>query len=197
MVGEFADDLDPEELAEAQAYVEAEARAAAASGPTAEEWLIRRRPLEVLIPIFALVLAGIVFVLEPVVAAVIAGLVVVGVGIRETRRVGRIRISADQSISIPGRLEPVDWSTLKRVSFRIHYPFGVSEFGKDASETAQVELETGDGRLIRLAHGPLWRMTPTREQLNWVRLEQLLMLHARAAGMRFEERGKQDWSARR
>ena len=100
----FEPGLDPDELAEAQAHARAEARADARA-PGAEI-IIRHRSAELMLPIFALVLAGIVGAMgQPLIAGAFAGLVLLVLVIRESRRIGRISIGDDGSISLPGRLD--------------------------------------------------------------------------------------------
>ncbi|MCA9649523.1 MAG: hypothetical protein H6712_27250 [Myxococcales bacterium] len=189
----FEPGLDPDELAEAQAHARAEARADARA-PGAEI-IIRHRSAELMLPIFALVLAGIVGAMgQPLIAGAFAGLVLLVLVIRESRRIGRISIGDDGSISLPGRLDADQWSSVQRITFRLRYPVGGTEVAKAAFETAEVVIETGDGRRLRLARGPLYQRSPSRAR-SWPWLGERMSKQARAAGLRVQGRSRQEWIA--
>ncbi len=190
----MSEELDAEELA----YLQAHAQAQAPARGQASELLIRRRPIEILIPVILWMLAAIVAAMGEVeIGAGLALVVLLGLVIHGRRRVARIRVAEDGTMALPGRLEPLDWSTLRAVRFRLRYPFMAERLRRIAEETAVIRLETGDGRRIKLARGPLWRLAPTRESLSWANFGRELERRARDAGMVVERPSKLEWHARR
>src|SRR5690606_27510223 len=108
----FDPGLDPDELAEARAHAQREDQA---EQRPSGELIIRRRSAEVMLPIFGLVLAGILVGLEqPWVALGLGVVVVVVVVAREGARTGRTSIGAGGSSSPPGVVEPMHCRTTLR-----------------------------------------------------------------------------------
>jgi len=192
----FDSGLDPDELAEARAYARAEAHAEARAPGSIV--IIRHRSAEIMLPVFAIVLAGIVAAMgQPLPAAAFAGLVIFVVVLRESRRIARVEITGEHAISLPGRLDADQWPSLRRVTFRLRHPRGASQLGRAAFETAEVVFETGDGRRLRLARGPLYQRSPTPRARSWPWLGDLMKKQARAAGLQVDNRSRGEWVASR
>lgn len=191
----FDPGLDPDEFAEARAHARAEAGEQVPRPGT--ELVIRRRSGEIMVPVVVLLVIAmpIAGLGQPLIGGGIAALVLLVVVIRSSRRIARIVIGSDGSISLPGRLAADQWSSLRRISFRLSYPWWSAKRDKAFLETAEVELETGDGRRLRLARGPLFQRSPSSCPRNWPWLGELLNKQARAAGLRVQGRARSDWTA--
>jgi|GEM_PF-5372957 len=100
------------------------------------------------------------------------------------------------ALSFPGRLGPFDPSELVGVDFAYRYPPGAAEHQKAASETVDLRLHLSRNRRVRLARGPLWRVSPARAPVAYHQLERHLSAQARAAGLKIERSGS-GWTARR
>lgn len=183
--------LDPAELADVTPESVAE------PGPLVGEFVVLRGFREVVFLPLGLVLALIVIGLEQVVIGVgIAALVLVLFFVQGSRRVARIRIDRSGGFSLPGRLDPLDWSKLVQLDFAFRYPAASREITRAAMETVDLTFRLADGTVVTLARGPLWRTSPRREPIAYVHLERWLAERARAAGMTIE-RGRGSWTARR
>ena len=145
----------------------------------------------------ALVIAGAVAGLGQPVAGAILGLLAVGVWfISGARRVARMRISGSGMLSFPGRLERFDPAELVGVDFAYRYPRWIAEHDKAASETVYLRLRLTGDRSLKLAHGPLWRVSPTRAPVAWYQLERRLLAEVQDAGLTVKQRDG-GWTARR
>lgn len=193
--------LNDEELAEARAAEQAEAKQARVSGdPVVGDLVIRRRARDWIWVWVLSLLAPIVWQLgQPIVGGGIAAGVVIAFFVHRARRVARLKIGADGSLVLPGHAE-IDWSTLTGLLLEYRYPWGAAAHEKAHDETLHVVFEQGDGTSIRLAQGALWRVRPTRARVGCRALDRWLKARARAAGMSIEglpaKRGK-GWIARR
>lgn len=172
-----------------------------ASGPgraMAGEYRVLRGAAEPILTFSALVIAAAVIGLgQPVAGAVIIVAALASWFVRGLRRVARLDIDASGALSFPGRLGRFDPSELVGVDFAYRYPPGVAEHNKAASETVDLRLRLTRGRSIKLAYGPLWRMTPRREPVAYHQLERFLSAQARDAGLKIERRDVAGWTARR
>jgi hypothetical protein len=173
--------LDPEELAYARAHADIDRSAGLAPGGLTGELLIRRRPLEILVPAMALMLAAIVAAMgQPLVGGAVAAATVAALALHGRRRAARLVIAPDGTMSIPRRLEPIDWAALTGVRYRVRHPFGASTEGaRAAQESASITFTTHDGRRLRLARGALWRLHPRPEPLSWAALERAMLSQAK------------------
>lgn len=182
--------LDPDEL------VDITRERMTEPGQLVGEFAVARRFGEVVFLPLGLALALIVVGLEQVTVGVgIAALVLVLFLVQASRRVARIRIDPSGEFSLPGRLDPLDWSKVAQLDFAFRYPIMSRGLTRAAMETVDLTFRLADGTVVTLAHGPLWRTSPRREPIQYVHLERWLAKRARAAGMTIE-RGHESWSAR-
>lgn len=187
--------FDPEEAAAIAAQIDAPA-----TGPghdMAGEYRVLRGAAEPILTFCALVIAGTVIGLgQPVAGALIIAAAAASWVIRSALRVARLRIDAAGAPGFPGRLDRIEPAELVGVDFAWRYPPWIAEHRKAASETVDLRLRLTGGRSVKLAHGPLWRITPRREPVAWRRLERRLSAWAREAGLKIEP-GEAGWTARR
>ncbi len=173
---------------------------APASGPghgMAGDYRVLRGSADPILTFSALVIAAAVIGLgQPVAGSVIIIAAVAVWFIRGARRVSRLHIDASGALSFPGRLGPFDPSELVGVDFAYRYPPGVAEHQKAASETVDLRLHLSGNRRVRLARGPLWRVSPARAPVAYHQLERHLSGQVRAAGLKIERSGS-GWTARR
>lgn len=173
---------------------------APASGPAhamAGEYRVLRGAADPILSFSALVIAAVVIGLgQPVAGGVIIVAALAWWFIGGALRVARLTIDASGVLGFPGRLDRFDPSELIGVDFAYRYPFGAAEHDKAASETVDLRLRLTRDRSVKLAHGPLWRVSPGREPVAYSRLERHLSAQARAAGLTIERHGS-GWTARR
>ena len=163
----------------------------------AGDYRVLRGSADPILTFSALVIAGAVFGLgQPVAGACIIAAAVATWFVRGARRVSRLRIDASGTVSFPGRLGPFDPSELLGIDFADRYPPGVAEHQKAASETVDLRLRLSRDRSIKLARGPLWRVSPARAPVAYRQLERHLSAQARAAGLKIAP-GRSGWTARR
>jgi hypothetical protein len=188
--------LDPEERADADARL-ARSRSRPGTGALHGELVVLRRASEIMPFVVGLMLAPIFVGLQATIAgAALGGATVVAFVVHRARRVSRLRIGEDGSLSLPGHAE-IDWASLRRIELRYRYPWGVARLDRVHEETLELRFELGDGRRIRLARGPLFRREPTREPVGHHRLEGWLRRRSEASGMRVDRQGKRGWIASR
>ncbi|CAN7332056.1 hypothetical protein [Brevundimonas sp. LjRoot202] len=187
--------FDPEEAAAIAAQIDAPA-----PGPghdMAGEYRVLRGAAEPILTFSALVIAGTVIGLgQPMIGALIVAAAVASWVIRSTLRVARLRIDAAGAPGFPGRLDLIEPAELLGVEFAWRYPPWIAEHRKAASETIDLRLRLTGGRTVKLARGPLWRISPRREPVAYHRLERRLSAWAHEAGLKIE-RGEAGWTARR
>ncbi len=173
---------------------------APASGPghaMAGEYKVLRGSAEPILTFSALVIGAVVIGLEqPIAGAVVIVLALASWFIRGARRVARLRIDASGALSFPGHLDRFDPSELVGIDFAYRYPPGIAEHNKAASETVDLQLRLTRDRSLKLAHGPLWRISPQRAPVAYAQLERHLSAQARDAGLKIERSGA-GWTARR
>lgn len=173
---------------------------APASGPghaMAGEYRVLRGAADPILTFSALVIAAVVIGLgQPVAGGAVIVVALAWWFIRGALRVARLTIDAAGSLRFPGRLGRFDPSELVGVDFAYRYPFGVAEHNKAASETIDLRLHLTGDRSIKLARGPLWRISPGRAPVAWSRLERHLSAQAREAGLKID-RSSAGWTARR
>ena len=173
---------------------------APASGPghaMAGEYRVLRGSAEPILTFSALVIAAVVIGLgQPIAGAALIVVVLASWFIRGARRVARLSIDAAGALSFPGHLDRFDPSELVGIEFAYRYPPGIAEHNKAASETVDLQLRLTRDRSLKLAHGPLWRISPGRTPVAYSQLERHLSAQARDAGMTIERSGA-GWTARR
>lgn len=170
-----------------QARLAEEERAEAALAGREQRWVIRRRFFELVAPFWALALAGILAGLDAPLAA--GGLVVATSALlvlRARTRVGRLRFGGDGSFGLVGRLDPLDFGQLARLSFRYRFPRIGRELDRQALATAEVTFELKSGERITLPRGAIWRIAPDRRPILPYVLRRELLTRAKAAGMHVE-----------
>jgi len=187
--------FDPEESAAIADQIDAPA-----SGPDhamAGEYRVLRGSADPILTFSALVVGTAVIGLgQPVAGAAVILATLASWFIRGALRVARLRIDAAGAPGFPGRLERIAPSELIGVDFAFRYPPWIAEHQKAASETVDLRLRLTQGRSIKLAHGPLWRIAPRREPVAWYRLERRLAAWARESGLKIEH-DDAGWTARR
>lgn len=190
--------LDADERADADERLARERSPSRSGGDLpAGDFVVLRRASEIMPFVVGLMLAPIFVGLEQIGAgAALAGAVIVAFFVHRARRVSRLRIGQGDSLSLPGHAE-IDWASLRRIELRYRYPWGLARHDRVHDETLQLRFELGDGRSVRLARGPLFRRTPTREPVGYHRLERWLKRRSEAAGMRIDRDGKRGWIASR
>jgi hypothetical protein len=173
---------------------------APASGPAhamAGEYRVLRGSADPILTFSALAIAAVVIGLgQPVAGAVIIVAALASWVVRGAMRVARLDIDVSGGLSFPGRLDRFDPSELVGIDFAYRYPFAVAEHNKAASETVDLRLRLSRNRSVRLARGPLWRISPRRAPVAYSRLERHLSAQAREAGLTIERSGA-GWTARR
>ncbi len=173
---------------------------APASGPghaMAGEYKVLRGSAEPILTFSVIVIGATVIGLEqPTVGAGIIIAALIWWFIRGAMRVAKLRIDASGALSFPGHLNRIDPSELVGIDFAYRYPPGIPEHKKAASETVDLVLRLGRDRSIKLAHGPLWRISPQRAPVAYSQLERHLSAQARDAGLKIERSGA-GWTARR
>jgi len=163
----------------------------------AGDYRVLRGAADPILTFSALVIAAAVIGLgQPAAGAALIVLALAVWFIRGARRVARLRIDASGALGFPGRLDRFDLSELVGVDFAYRYPWGAAEHDKAASETVDLRLRLSGDRSIKLAHGPLWRISPGRAPVAYSQLERRLSALAGEAGLTIERTGA-GWTARR
>ncbi|HEY6562812.1 MAG TPA: hypothetical protein VI072_36355 [Polyangiaceae bacterium] len=178
-------ELDPEELADARAALAWERSQIQDPNWIGSELVVTRRPIQVLPAVFALGLALIVGLQAPLVGVVTALVIAVLWLVADRRRVARLRVERDGSLTLPGRA-PIAWSVLRALELRVVQPPWWSytrETGKLAGVTLLVRFWLPHGPPVALARGAIFSRNPWRH-VDAFLLQRWMIERALASGMR-------------
>ncbi|MDO9019554.1 MAG: hypothetical protein Q8S73_27330 [Deltaproteobacteria bacterium] len=192
------DDFDPAERAAAEHELAELANRGLSGENLSGDFLVRRRYVEVIYVPIGIVLAACFVGLGQVAPGVGVGLGTVGLfAWLSSRRIARFTIGSDGVLSLPGRLEALDWSRVVRVDFGWSQPSGASSLSRAALGALEVSFGFADGSVVKLARGPLWRVRPTKEPVGFITLGRWLADRATAAGLEVALRRDEGFTALR
>lgn len=161
------------------------------------EFVVRRRLSEVLYLPLGIALGAIVIGLgQPTFGVGIIVSAIVLFVLQGRARVDRLRVDESGELSLPGKLERLDWGSLAAIDLKYLIPWSSHGVDRAALGTVDLRFTLGDRSVVTLARGPLWRTAPQRAPVSYVHLDRLLADRAIAAGMKVE-RNQDGWTARR